>query len=410
MITVREAQERILATFELLPTEKVGILDALGRVLAEDIWAKRNIPPRNNSAMDGYAVRFEDTKGASKKNPVILDIVEEIPAGTFPKKKIHPGQAACVMTGAPLPEGANAVVRVEDTRREGRKIFIFTEVNPNTDVRYAGEDVKEGELVLPRGTVIRPPEVGMLAALGRAFVEVHQRPVVAILATGDEIIDIDEGESPWKTISSNTYSTMAQVKECGAIPVNLGIAKDRREDLIEKLKAGLRADIIITSGGVSVGEYDLVKHVMGDMGTVQFWQIAMRPGKPLAFGTISETPIFGLPGNPVSSMVTFEQFVRPSLLKMMGFRKLFRPVIRAITTENIKKKKGFRYFLRGVVEKKEKEFYVTTTGAQGSGILKSMVKANALIVLPEERESILSGEEVEVQLLENIIDRDSQMG
>lgn len=402
MIPVREAQEKILATFEPLPAEKVGILDALGRVLAEDVYARRNIPPCNNSAMDGYAVRYEDTKGASRGNPVVLEVIEEVPAGVIPRRKIQPGQAVCVMTGAPIPEGANAVVRVEDTRREGGKILVFTEVKPGTDVRYAGEDVREGELVLPRGTFIRPPEVGMLAALGRAFVKVNQIPTVAILATGDEVMDIDEGEIPGKIISSNTYSTMAQVKECGAIPVNLGIAKDNREDLVKKLQAGLRADMIITSGGVSVGEYDLVKDVIEEMGTVHFWQIAMRPGKPLAFGRIFETPVFGLPGNPVSSMVAFEQFVRPSILKMMGLKKIFRTVVHALSTENIQKKKGFTYFLRGVVEKKGEQLYVTTTGAQGSGILKSMVKANGLIVLPEDRAHVYKGEEVAVQLFDNI--------
>jgi len=383
----------------------VGILEALGRVLAEDIRAGRDIPPTDNSAMDGYAVRHEDTEGASQRDPVVLEIVEDIPAGVYPEKRIGKGQAARVMTGAPIPPGADAVIRVEDTRREGHGVAVLVRAEAGLDIRRAGEDVRAGELVIPTGTVIRPAEVGMLAALGRSFVAVRQRPLVAILATGDELMEIDENLEPWKIKNSNGYALAAQVRECGAVPMQLGIARDRREDLKDKFLAARRADVILSSGGVSVGEYDLVKDIMGEVGNdMLFWRVAMRPGRPLAFGTLGGKPLFGLPGNPVSSMVSFEQFVRPALLKMMGHRRLFRRTVRATLTESIAKKRGLRYFIRAVVEGGQGGYTVTTTGAQGSGILKSMVRANGLVVLPEEMERAQRGEEVTVQLLDASLD------
>jgi molybdopterin molybdotransferase len=297
------------------------------------------------------------------------------------------------------------VVRMEDTQKEGAFVKILVDVEAGRDIRMAGEDVREGELVIPRGAIIRPAEVGMLAALGRAFIAVHQRPLVAILATGDELTDIDEQGAPWKIKSSNSYATAAQVAACGATPLLLGIARDRREDLLRKFRAACRADVIISSGGVSVGDYDLVKDIMREVGNqMRFWQVAMRPGKPLAFGALGGVPLFGLPGNPVSSMISFEQFVRPSLLKMMGHRRLFRRTIRAAAEEDIAKAVGMRYFIRGRVSMDGDRYTVSTTGEQGSGILKSMVRANGLIVLPEDVTLVKRGADVSVQLLDTSLE------
>ncbi|MCK9391360.1 MAG: molybdopterin molybdotransferase MoeA [Syntrophales bacterium] len=406
MIRVDEALKTILANVVPLPVEKVNILAALGRVLGEDIVAPRHLPPTNNSSMDGYAVRARDTGGAKSTSPVILNVIEDIPAGTVPRKAIAAGQASRIMTGAPLPEGADAVVRMEDTQKDGHQVRIHVEARQGLDIRLAGEDVQEGETVIFSGSVIRPAEVGMLAALGRSFVSVYQRPVVAILATGDELVDIDEPPSSWKIISSNSYATAAQVMESGAAVLQLGIVKDRRENLIEKFRAATRADLIISSGGVSVGDYDLVKDIMKEVGNaMQFWQVAMRPGKPLAFGSIQGVPVFGLPGNPVSSMISFEQFVRPTILKMMGHKNLYRKMIRATLEEDLAKKEGMRYFMRGQVRWEAGRYYVRSTGEQGSGILKSMVRANGLMVLPEQTTSFRKGEEVFVQLLDRSMEQ-----
>ncbi|MCX5827638.1 MAG: molybdopterin molybdotransferase MoeA [Deltaproteobacteria bacterium] len=406
MISVDEALKTILDTIVPLPVEKVNILAALGRVLGEDIVAPRHLPPTNNSSMDGYAVRARDTGGAKSTSPVILNVIEDIPAGTVPQKALAAGQASRIMTGAPLPEGADAVVRMEDTQPDGRQVHIHVEARQGLDIRLAGEDVREGETVIFSGSVIRPAEVGMLAALGRSFVSVYQRPVVAILATGDELVDIDEPPSSWKIISSNSYATAAQVIESGATVLQLGIVKDRRESLIEKFRAATRADLIISSGGVSVGDYDLVKDIMKEVGNaMQFWQVAMRPGKPLAFGSIQGVPVFGLPGNPVSSMISFEQFVRPTILKMMGHKNLYRKMIRATLEQDLAKREGMRYFMRGQVRWEAGRYYVRSTGEQGSGILKSMVRANGLIVLPEQTTSFRKGEEVLVQLLDRSMEQ-----
>ena len=406
MIRVDEALKTILNAVVPLPVEKVNILAALGRVLGEDIVAPRHLPPTNNSSMDGYAVRARDTGGAKSTSPVILNVIEDIPAGTVPKKALAEGQASRIMTGAPLPEGADAVVRMEDTQKDGHQVHIHVKARQGLDIRLAGEDVREGETVIFSGSVIRPAEVGMLAALGRSFVSVYQRPVVAILATGDELVDIDEPPSSWKIISSNSYATAAQVIESGATVLQLGIVKDRRENLIEKFRAATRADLIISSGGVSVGDYDLVKDIMKEVGNaMQFWQVAMRPGKPLAFGSIQGVPVFGLPGNPVSSMISFEQFVRPTILKMMGHKNLYRKMIRATLEGDLEKREGMRYFMRGQVRSEAGRYYVKSTGEQGSGILKSMVRANGLIVLPEQTTSFRKGEEVFVQLLDRSMEQ-----
>ncbi|HOD36017.1 MAG TPA: molybdopterin molybdotransferase MoeA [Syntrophales bacterium] len=400
MISVDKALEQILGAIHTLGLEKVPILDALGRVLGQDVTSDRDIPPLPNSAMDGYALRFEDTRGASREKPAVLTVVDDVRAGRISKKTIRRGHAVRIMTGAPIPKGADAVTRVEDTEKDGDRVRVFAPAKKGLDIRPAGEDVKKGELVIPKGKVIRPAEVGMLAALNRSDVTVHRRPKVAILSTGDELVDLGGDPAPGMIMNSNSYSLAAQVAECGAVPLRLGIARDTREDLMSKFEAARGADLIVTSGGVSVGDYDLVKDVMGELGAMRFWRVAMRPGRPLAFGAIKGTPLFGLPGNPVSVMVSFEQFVRPAILKMSGFKNLFRVTVKALLKENLEKVAGLRFFLRAVVEWKDGKYYAVTTGEQGSGILKSMVKANGLIILPEDVTSMKAGDEVTVQLLD----------
>ena len=401
MISVEEASNRILTRIPVLGLEKVDIISSLGRVIGEDILAPRDIPPLDNSAMDGYAVRSADIKGASRENPISVKVIEELPAGTLPQRAPTKGEAVRIMTGAPIPPGADTVVMVEDTEKAGQQVRVFQGVPPGENIRRAGEDVKKGDRVISKGSVIRAAEVGMLASVGRASVYVHQRPVVAILCTGDELVDVDEGIADHKIVSSNSYTLSAQVMECGALPLQLGIAKDTPKEIEEKLRQGLRTDLILSSAGVSVGDYDLVKDVLGGIGfQMEFWGVAMRPGQPLAFGTIRRKPTFGLPGNPVSSMVSFEQFVRPSLLKMMGHKNLFRPVVEAILKENIRKKPGRRHFMRARVSLEEGRYVVTTTGPQGSGILNSMVEANGLLIVPEEETEIKAGEKVQVQILD----------
>jgi molybdopterin molybdotransferase len=402
MISLEKALKTILADFQPLGLEKINILDGRGRVIGENIFAPRNIPSSDNSAMDGYAVRHNDTQGATKNKPLQLKIIEDIPAGKFPLKKIKAGEAARIMTGAVIPEGADAVIRQEDTVKDGETVTIYASAEKGENIRFAGEDVKSGELVVKKGSALGPAHIGMLAALGKASVSVYQKPRVAIISTGDELVDIKTDPAPGKIVNSNSYSLAAQVLECGAIPIILGIVKDKKSNLQKKFKTALHADLIISTGGVSVGDFDFVKNVMGEIGNaMHFWQVAMRPGKPLAFGSIKGVPLFGLPGNPVSAMVSFEQFVRPSLLKMQGHKNIFRQTITALCAEEIQKKAGFRHFIRAVVRKEKDKYIATTTGDQGSGILKSMVIANTLIVMGENETRIKKGSQVTIQLLDD---------
>lgn len=400
MIEINSALNRILEQIAILGKERLDILSALGRVLAEDITAPRDLPPWPNSAMDGYAVKYADIEGASLDRPVILRVIADLPAGQIFKGMVGPKEAIRIMTGAPIPEGTDTVVPVEDTEKATGTVKIFKETAKGKNIRLAGEDVKKGEEILSVGTILQPAHIGMLASCQRAFVYVFQKPRVAILSTGDELIEIDE---PWiegKIANSNAYSLASQVKMSGAEPILLGIARDRMDDLLDKIQQGLLADILITSGGVSVGDYDLVKDMLGKLGQINFWKVAMRPGQPLAFGLVSGKPLFGLPGNPVSSMVSFEQFVRPAILKMSGHTKLFRPTILAELGEDLEKKAGLTYFLRCRLIRENDKILATTTGEQGSGILSSMVKAQGLIVLPAEVTKARVGQKAKVLLLD----------
>jgi molybdopterin molybdotransferase len=406
MITVEKALQAIFLNFHPLGLEKVNILDARARVIGEDVFATRNIPPADNSAMDGYAVRHIDTKGATRVSPLRLKVIEEISAGKVPQERLKKGEVSRIMTGALIPDAADAIVRQEDTKKIGKTVIIYTSVKEGQDIRFAGEDVQKEELVISKGSVVSPAQIGMLASLGRAFVSVYQKPRVAIIATGDELVDIENDPPPAKIVNSNSYSLAAQVVECGAIPLILGIAKDKKSELQEKFKTALHADLIISSGGVSVGDFDLVKDVMGEIGNaMHFWQVAMKPGKPLAFGAIKSVPMFGLPGNSVSAMVSFEQFVRPYLLKMQGHTKIFRQTMKALSSQEIQKKKGVKHFIRAIVKKEKNQYMAAITGEQGSGILKSMVLANALIVLKENETKVKKGDPVTVQLLDDSLSK-----
>ena len=400
MIKVEEALNIVLESVQRIEAEKAGIIDSFGRVLAEDIKSDCDIPAFDYSAMDGYAVRSADTKGASAGNGVKLRVVGEFRAGGDTSARVEKGQAVKIMTGAPIPQGADAVVMVEDTSMEGDNVEVFEEAEKGENIRLAGEDIKNGDLVIKRGTLLKEGHVGMLAALGIPAVSVKRRPKVAILATGDEVISIDEDIKPGKVRNSNAYSLHAQVLACGGIPINKGVASDNKEGLKAKLRSCLDCDIIITSGGVSMGEYDYVKDVMIDMGMdLKFWKIAMRPGKPNLFGVINGKPFFGLPGNPVSTMIGFEVFVRPAIQKMLGRISDDRSEVEAVLEEDIKKKKGLKFFIRAQTRWEDSGYVTRTTGPQGSGILSSMAKADSLIILPEDEERVKQGEKVLVRLL-----------
>lgn len=401
MITVEQALETILAHIRVLGSERVDILTSRGRVLAEDIIAGFNVPPLDNSAMDGYAVRAADVAGASSGSPVTLTVTGDLPAGYTARQALEPGQALRIMTGAPVPQGADTVIMQENTQSRGATVAILQGEKAGVNIRCAGEDITKDALLFPAGTLVRPAHIGIMASIKRAMVSVYQRPRVAILSTGDELVDIDGELGPGKIVTSNSYSLMSLVAEAGGTPVMLGIARDTREALRERLLEGLHADIIITSGGVSVGDYDFVKDVLQEQGAdMKFWKVLMRPGQPLAFGVIGGKPAFGLPGNPVSAMVSFEQFVRPAMRKMSGHVKLFRPFTEAVAQEDVPGRTGRKFFVRCRLALKDGMWQATTTGGQGSGILMSMADCSGLMIVPETSPGIKAGDRVQVQVLD----------
>jgi molybdopterin molybdotransferase len=414
MLSVEGALEHILKAFHPLEPERVPIIEALGRVLAEDVTADVDVPPHSNSSMDGYAVRASDTAEASRETPVRLRVVGELAAGYVTETEVTPGTAIRIMTGAPIPPGADAVVKVEDTASETQWVDIYAQGAAGQYIRPAGEDVHQGELTLPQGTIVRPQEIGMLATLGRKNVCVIRRPRVAILATGDEVVEIDAPLAPGKVRNANSYSNAAQVVQYGGIPIMLGIARDRVQELTDRIRAGLArgVDLFLTSGGVSVGNFDMVKDVLAAEGKIGFWRVRMKPGKPLAFGHLDlppsreerekgkRVPVLGLPGNPVSVMVSFEIFVRPAILKMLGMTNWERPTVEATLVNGVEHKDNRRHFLRVRVEEGEGGYRAALTGGQGSGILSSMVKANGFAIIPEEWTHVPAGARVRVMLLD----------
>ncbi|MBI2723701.1 MAG: molybdopterin molybdotransferase MoeA [Chloroflexi bacterium] len=414
MISVEEALGRILSFVALLPAEDTPILDALGQVVAEDVLSGMDIPPLDNTAMDGYAVRAADTAGATDATPVTLAVAGELAAGYVYDGTLAPGTALRIMTGAPMPAGADAVVPFEETDEPSGRDFgtfaksrstvgILKAADAGANIRRAAEDVHRGQLIMPRGTVIHPPQVGVLASLGMATVRAHRRPVVAILSTGDEVREPGTPLAPGQIYDSNAYSIAAMVRENGGIPRRLGIARDTVEALTEKLRGGLDADMLVTTAGVSRGDYDVVKDVLAREGKVDFWTVRMRPGKPLAFGTFTsggrQVPHIGLPGNPVSSMVSFELFGRPAIYKMLGRSDWQRRIVRATAVEAIANPDQRRTFARAIVTERDGRYTAALTGPQGSGILTSMAAANAFAVVPEDVPLVQPGDDVDVMLL-----------
>jgi len=416
MISVDEALERILSYVSVLEPEEKPIVEALSQVLAEDVIAPFNIPPLDNSAMDGYALQAASTVGASPSGPVELRVVGELAAGYVFEGEVTPGTAVRIMTGAPVPRGADAVVPFEETEEAAHKapvtarridegVRILREARPGGNIRRAGEDIREGQQVLAKGVVLRPAEIGVLASVGRITAKVIRRPVVAVLSTGDELVEVGQPLPPGRIYDSNAYSLAALIQRYGGIPQVLGIAFDTVEALVDKIHQGLDADMLLTSAGVSRGDYDMVKDVLAREGEIDFWTAAMKPGKPLAFGFFRSgqrrIPHIGLPGNPVSSMVSFELFARPAILKMMGKTHWQKPTIRAIAKERIVNRGDpRRYFARCVVTEEGGRYYASLTGPQGSGILSSMTAANALTVIPEDVDVVEPGEEITVMMLD----------
>jgi len=412
LVGVDEALDYILNQLTRLESRVVAIEEALDRVLAEDVLSPIDIPPFVNSAMDGYAVRSEDVGDASSASPVALKVIAEVPAGAVPGCPVESGTAVRIMTGAPLPSGSDAVVPFESTS-EGwggagyspGQVLVYESVRAGENVRQAGEDICTGQTVLTAGRALRPPDIGILAAMGYPQVKVVRRPRVAILATGDELVDVRDPLTPGKIRNSNEYTSMALVQRYGGVPVPLGIACDTVKDLTAKIQEGLSQNVhlFLTSAGVSVGDFDMVKNVLAAEGEMHFWQVAIKPGKPLAFGTVAGVPLLGLPGNPVAAMVAFEVFARPAILKLGGRSTWKKPSVRAALDEDVHNS-GRRHYMRARVRRQADGYYVTTRGSgvqvQGSGILSSLVWANGLVVVPENVTFIPAGDSVDVWMLD----------
>jgi len=400
-----DAARRILAEVRRQPALRVPLDDALDSVLAEDIVSPLDIPPWANAAMDGYAVRGNDVAGASDERPVRLRVVEHIPAGAFPTRTLGPGECARIFTGAPVPGGADTVVRQEDTDLGTERVTIVSDRDRDSNIRPAGEDIQRGATVLESGTVLGAAQLGVLASLAVAHPLAYRRPRVAILGGGDEIVDVDQPEeilSGRKIASSNTHTLVALVRKAGGEPVNLGIARDTPESLREHLGLALDCDLLVTSAGISVGEHDYVRAVLDELGAEQgFWRIRMRPGAPVGFGRVRGIPWIGLPGNPVSTMVTFELFVRPAIRKMSGHALPFRRSVPVTLAEPVFLKPKLQHFLRGVVTQGPDRVTARLTGPQGSGLLTSMARANALLVIPEGQFESATGTGIQAILLDD---------
>jgi molybdopterin molybdotransferase len=401
MVTVEEAIERILGSIEPLQAETVSILDATGRVLYEDVVSHFNVPPLDNSAMDGYAIIAENTAHASKEDPVAMTVVDEIKAGgDFKAASVKANTAIRIMTGAPIPDGADSVIEIENTREDGDKVLIFNRVKKGDNIRYAGEDIKKGSIVLNRGDRLKSSDIGLLASLNIDAIQVYSRPRVAIVSTGDEIVGVGEEIKAGQIRNSSYYTLYSEIKKYNSIPEYLGIARDTKDDVRDKLLKALEYDAVITTGGVSMGKYDFIKDAITDLGMeILIEKIKMKPGKPCIFGKKGNKLFFGLPGNPVSTLVSFIQFVRPALLRLMGSKKIDKPLINAVLEGEIRKKPERKHFVRGYFTIRDGNFYVNTTGPQGSGILRSMSIANCLIIIPIGVERVKDGDVVTIQLI-----------
>ena len=443
MLSVEEAFARIVSQFSVLEAETVSLMDTLGRVLAEDVVSAEDVPAFDNSAMDGYAVRFADTQTASETDPVKLRVVGDLAAGAVPDAPLGPGEAVRIMTGAPVPPGSDAVVPFEDTDRtdwakfgtppgasgDPATVGILLPPEYQDNVRFRAEDITTGETVLTQGKQIRAAEIGVMASLGKTEVAVYRRPVVAVIPTGDEVVDIAEPLQPGQVRNSVAHALEALVTVYGGVPRRLAVVGDTVEEIRQALLSCHDCDLIVTIGGVSMGDYDLVRNVLGAEGEIDFWRIRMRPGKPLAFGHIEgsvsaassgadadssvipakagihpssddrRVPVVGLPGNPVSAYVTFEEFVRPALLVMQGHSHLHKTTIRARFLDGMENH-GRRQFVRVIVERDDHGYTARLTGEQGSQLLTSLAKANGLAIISEHVDYVEPGSEVTVQMLD----------
>ena len=401
-INVTSAVTRVLDAIEPLSTEVVPLTEAVQRTLASAIKSPIDQPPWDNSAMDGFAARLADVAAASEDAPVRLRIIESVAAGDFPQYPIGPGDATRIMTGAPIPEGADTVIRIEHTRpSDAGHVLIVDAMDAGRNLRFRGEDLRTGDTVLTRGRHLRAGEIGVLATVGARQVEVFRRPRVAILSTGDELADLDEFDQVLrgkKIVNSNSYALAAAVQNAGGIPAPLGIARDQADSLRDHIRKAFDSDVLVTTAGASVGDHDLVKDVLEELGCkVDFWRVKMRPGSPISFGLLPahnrRLPVFCLPGNPVSALVTFELFVRPALRKMQGRAEVFSPTIHVMVAEHTASKRGLTHFLRVKLEHNPSgEPIARLTGGQGSGLITSMAHADALLIVPEDRDALNAGE------------------
>ena len=403
MLTVEEARERVLAGFTPLEAKEAPLTEALGRVLAEDALAQASSPPFANSAMDGYALRSADTQSASAQAPVRLRLVGEVPAGSVYAGVAQPGEAIRILTGAPLPDGADAALQQELTEVADGWVTIRQPVAVGTNIRHIGEDVRPGMLLARAGVELGPAEIALLASLGVSPVRVRRRPRVAILATGDELAPLGQPLRPGQIYNSNTPFLIAAVTRAGAEPVALGIAPDRAEALRAMLTQAQGYDLILTSGGVSVGDYDRVKQILSEQGAVEFWRVRMRPGKPLAFGHLGQTPLLGLPGNPVSAAVTFELFGRPAIRRMLGAAQVERPVVTVTLEGDAQRRTDRRQFVRVRLASHAGQLVAHTTGAQDSHLISSLQGASALLIVPEGEGVIRPGETAQALLLNDAL-------
>ena len=403
MRPLEEAQEQVLETVTRMPVAEMPLADCSGLVLAEDVRAPHDIPPFDNSAMDGYAVRAADVATV----PATLTVVEDVAAGRAPDRSVGPGEAIKIMTGAPMPAGADTVIRVEDTHQDGRRVTISVGAPTGTSVRRAGGDIAAGAVVAAAGTRLGPNHLGVLASVGAAHPRVYGRPTVAVLSTGDEVVPYETAElAPGQIRGTNGLVLVSVLQELGVDVLDLGIVGDDADALRATLERAVReADAIVTSGGVSMGEYDLVKAVLGELGGIEFWQVAMQPGKPFAFGTIDGAPLFGLPGNPVSVFVAFEQFVRPALLHMMGSPRLFRPRLPAVLDEAVSTNPAKTVFVRVAVTWEEGRAHASTSGGQDSNMLSALAAADALAVIPVGTGDVSAGEAVMLEMFRYPEDR-----
>jgi molybdopterin molybdotransferase len=404
MLTYREALRTILDGATTLAGEHVPLGGALGLVAADNVLSLEPVPPFTNSAMDGFAVRAEDCAGAAEGSPARLRVLEDVPAGRVASSAVVPGTALRIMTGAPLPRGADAVVPVEDTAASPGEVEVRRPVRPRANVRLEGEDVAAGARVVAAGSVLRPAEIGILAAVGRSRVFAVPRARVAVLTTGDELVDVSENPGPGRIRDSNIHSACAQVAAFGAVPVPFPRVRDRRETVERALREAMEsADVVVTTGGISVGEYDFVKEALEALGAEKvFWRVAQKPGGPLGYYRLGGKPLFGIPGNPVASMLMMEEYVRPLLRKMMGFARLHRPERQGVLEDGWSRGRpdGRTHMLRVAVRERDGALHATLTGPQGSGILSSMARANALALIPEGVPAIPEGGPVLLHLTE----------